>query len=71
MKYNCNQIDIHWSILGHAAAYNPASNKCNLCLNEKLYINENVDRLLNTRKELVSKCRHMLKYALVKKAAAD
>ena len=38
---------------------------------EKLYINENVDRLLNTRKELVSKCRHMLKYALVKKAAAD
>jgi hypothetical protein len=64
-------FDIQWSILGHAAAYNPESNKCNLCLNEKLYINENVDRLLNTRKELVSKCRHMLKYALVKKAAAD
>ena len=63
--------NIDWSILGHAAAYNPASNKCNLCLSEKLYINENVDNLLNTRKELVSKCRHQLKYALVKKAAVD
>ena len=58
-------FDISWSILGHAPAYNPSSKKCNLCLIEALYINEHAGELLNTRKELVKKCRHQNRYALV------
>ena len=57
--------DVKWGIIGHAPGYNPTSKRCSLCLCETVYINENVDSLLNTRKELVKKCRHQNKYALV------
>ena len=38
-------------------------NYCNLCLMEKLYINNSVgdERLLNKKSEFVSKCRHQNK----------
>ena len=63
--------NIEWEIVGHAASYNPITKKCHLCLSEMLYINENVDNLLNTRKELVQKCRHRNKFALVPKKSPD
>ena len=41
------------------------SRKCDLCLTEKLtIIKADPESLLNTRDELVSKCRHMNKFAL-------
>ena len=58
---------IDWSILGHAPPYNPTSRKCNLCLSEALYINEHAEELLNSRRELVKKCRHQNKYSLIQK----
>ena len=64
-------FNVKWSILGHAPAYNPASKKCNLCLSEALYINEHAGELLNTRNELVKKCRHQNRYALVQEKKKD
>ena len=72
IKDQGGNYNIDWSIIGHAAAYNPVSNKCNLCLSEMLHINENVDNLINTRKELVKKCRqHRNKFTLVPNDTGD
>ena len=71
IKDQGGNYNIDWSIIGHAAAYTPVSNKCNLCLSEMLHINENVDNLINTRKELVKKCRHRNKFTLVPNDTGD
>lgn len=44
----------------HAISYTGGSKRCNLCLEEKLFIlKENVKAcLLNKRSELVSSCHH-------------
>jgi hypothetical protein len=58
-------FNITWNILKQASPYNPASDRCNLCLWEKFYIickQENAK--LNKRNELVSTCRHSRKYLL-------
>ena len=49
-----------------APGYNRVNKTCGLCLTEKLLICEYVDRnrLINSRSELVSKCRHQNKYIL-------
>ena len=58
--------NINWGVIGHAAAYNSVSKWCNLCLLEKLYIAENTgESLLNQRNELISKCQHKNKYAVI------
>ena len=62
-----NKIDykIKWKILRHARPYNPASNRCNLCLWEKYYIIcKPWMATLNKRNELVSSCRHYKKLLL-------
>ena len=64
-------FNIKWSIIGHAPAYNPASKKCCLCISEALYINSNSRNLLNTRNELVKKCRHQNKFYLIQKDTKD
>ena len=47
IKDKGGEYNIDWRvIIGHAAAYNPVSKRCNLCLLEKLYIGES---LLNQR----------------------
>ena len=71
IKDQGGRFTISWSILGHAPAYNPSSKKCNLCLIEALYINEHAGELLNTRKELVKKCRHQNRFALVQEEKND
>ena len=66
IKDKGGEYHIDWRVIGHAAAYNPVSKRCNLCLLEKLYIAENTgESLINKRNELISKCRHMNKYALM------
>ena len=57
---------VTWEIVRKCPSFNPNTNKCNLCLNEKLYIlyaNQSLNSL-NKRNELVSKCRHQNKYSL-------
>ena len=70
---NSNYIpQIKWNILRVCPPYNQSSNKCSLCLNEKLLIAlYNKDNLLNKRNELVSKCRHVNKYTLLRHDTND
>ena len=66
---------ITWKIICHCAPINRNSLRCNLCLNEKLEIalrksnhNENI---INSRSELVSKCRHINKFTLMRYDSKD
>ena len=54
-----------WEIKGQYKAYNPTLKKCNLCLNEKLAIIDDLDKnLLSKRSEVISQC-HRNKFKLV------
>ena len=57
---------ITWKIIKQLPAYNPETKKCLLCLGEKIEILNREDNLLNKRSELVSTCRHKLKFMLSK-----
>ena len=54
-------------IIEKAPTYKPGSKICNLCVAEKHHIlKEDDGTSLNVRSELLSKCRHMAKWKLVK-----
>ena len=57
---------LKWSILKSTSSYTNITQRCNLCVQEKLEILffPNQDQLLNKRSELVSKCRHGNKFLL-------
>ena len=56
---------ISWSIEKHANAYQSGTNKCQLCLAEKVSILQaNPSKTINRRSKLVSKCRHKNKFKL-------
>ena len=57
---------LKWSIVKSVPSYLNISKKCLLCLHEKLDIVnfEDQDHLLKKRSELISKCRHAIKYLL-------
>ena len=57
---------ILWEILGIHQLYNTSTKRCMLCLNEKLAIALHKEgNVLNTRIEIISKCKHSIKYNLV------
>ena len=52
-------------ILRKHQTYNPNTNRCSLCLSEKLEIvRYKGHNLLNKRSEIINKCRHRNKFAL-------
>ena len=54
-----------WKIVKKCVLYNLQTKRCLLCLNEKLETDAYKEHnLINKRNEIVSKCRHQLKYAL-------
>ena len=56
---------VSWQIKRRCNSYNPISRKCNLCLNEKLEIQDDQDKnLSNKRSEIISHCRHQNKFKL-------
>ena len=59
---------IKWKMLKKSRAYSPTSQKCHLCLDEKLLILKNSKNpaLLNKTSELFGKCRHRRKHLLMK-----
>ena len=57
LKENKEDFDLSWRIIDKTAPYNGSSAKCRLCSLEKYHILMK-DGLLNSRRELVSKCRH-------------
>ena len=56
---------IEWQIVKKAKPYKCGDRKCNLCLEEKLFILLSDNRTsLNKRNELIAKCRHKTKFKL-------
>ena len=57
---------IYWKILSRARAYSGGHN-CDLCITEKhLILKSKFRNLLNSRTELISKCRHTNEHMLKK-----
>ena len=58
-------FSIKWSVVSKSHPYVCGSNRCDLCLTEKLIIaRSNHPGMLNKRSELMSKCRHRNKFLL-------
>jgi hypothetical protein len=67
LKDNGTKYDIKWKIIQHAHPYSGGGKYCDLCLTEKLYILMCDSKyILNKRRELISKCRHVNKFRLKK-----
>jgi hypothetical protein len=67
LKNQNKQFKIAWSIAATSSPYRAGSRRCDLCLTEKLIIAKaDPETLLNSRAELVSKCRHSNKFSLKK-----
>ena len=65
LKQRNEVFNIVWSIAAKASPYTGGSRKCDLCLTEKLLIaKSDSGRMLNTRAEIFSKCRHQNKFKL-------
>ena len=65
LKNKNEDFEIKWRIKDRAAAFNPISRKCNLCLKEKYFIIFQPEGAsLNSRSELYSTCRHRLRQLL-------
>ena len=63
---------VKWEIVKTCVSYNPQTKRCLLCLTEKLEIAAYKEHnLLNKRDEIVSRCRHQLKYALARYDTKD
>ena len=55
---------VSWKIVRRTGGFQRASMKCNLCLNEKLEIATKFGDIMNSKSELISKCRHVNKHTL-------
>ena len=58
-------FEINWKILQQTHGYSPGKSSCDLCTSEKFHIIKSWNEsLLNSRSEIVSKCRHMREFLL-------
>ena len=64
LKNDDTKHTITWRVLTKCQAYKPGSRSCNLCTTEKLLILQNPTSI-NSRSELVSKCRHARKFLIM------
>ena len=72
IKNSGHHPKVKWEIVKKCVPYNPQTKRCLLCLNEKLDIAAYKEQnLLNKSNEIVSKCRHQLKYALARYDTKD
>ena len=56
---------IKWDVVARSQPYVAGSKKCDVCLTEKMVIaRSSHPGMINSRSEIVSKCRHMNKYLL-------
>ena len=63
LKRQNKEFNINWSICNTTQPYSNETKRCDLCLSEKLcIINAYKPNLLNSRSELISKCRHENKF---------
>merc|ERR1712083_155645 len=68
LKDKEKDYQIKWNIIARANPYTPTSGKCNLCVTEKTLIAnyKGKTQLLNSRNDLMAKCRHRDKWLLSK-----
>ena len=68
LKEDDKNYTVKWSIMYKSKPYKCGSRKCDLCLSEKYlimkYSNMQNSKLLNSRKEIMNKCRHANKYKI-------
>ena len=66
LKEEGRDYSMKWSIIGRGIPYSVGRNSCDLCTSEKLEIlrNSSNPRLLNSRTEIMAKCRHKRKFLL-------
>ena len=67
LKEEEKNYDLKWSILQQSNPYKCGSRKCDLCLSEKYLImtySISNSTLLNSRTEMMSKCRHSNKFKI-------
>ena len=65
LKRDGKQPSITWKIVKKVRTYKGGQSVCNLCLAEKYFIiRDRGKNLLNSRTELLSKCRHRKKFLL-------
>ena len=65
LKNKKQNFNINWSILKRSAAYSGGSNRCNLCLEEKLCIMKSEKpTFFNKKSEILSTCRHKNKFKI-------
>ena len=65
LKQKNQKFDISWKILEKTHPYKIGGKNCNLCLSEKYHILTSTSKnLLNSKSEIISKCRHMNKFLL-------
>ena len=66
LKRSNIDYNVKWKIISKASKYLCGTRKCDLCLTEKVLIaSADPKLLLNSRAELISKCRHQNKYLLM------
>ena len=72
IKHNKRSAKIACEILGRREAYNRSSKRCSLYLKEKqkIVLHRN-NTMLNKRTEILNKCRHKNKYALISYDSKD
>ena len=65
-KHKRNHLNpqVTWRTVRKCKPFNRSSLRCDLCLNEKLEIALRKNNILNSRSELISKCRHINKHLL-------
>ena len=65
LKEKNKDFNITWSILKQSISYTGGTKRCNLCLDEKLFIMKaDKQSLLNKRSEIVSTCRHKNRFRI-------
>ena len=65
LKDRQQEFTIKWNILRRAQPYTVGAKRCNLCLEEKMFISSaNKKTLLSKRTELLSTCRHRRTFLL-------
>ena len=57
-KHTSTETNLAWSILDKDRVYRPETRRSLLCLTEKYHIIFSNLNLLNSRNELITKCRH-------------
>ena len=69
---NNRNTNTTWKILRRHQAYNTSTKRCSLCLNEKLKLAlHRTNTMLNKQTEILNKCRHRNKYAMISHDSKD